>query len=113
VWQGDAPPAAQIFPQPLLADGRLLDQVIGQGFAVIGTPATLAAVPAPTRQRWQQHAAVVLPATDPALLGWLQQHQVEAVLLRPDRYIAGAARNAAGLDQISQCLPAAPTPVTA
>lgn len=113
VWQGDAPPAAQIFPQPLLADGRLLDQVIGQGFAVIGTPATLAAVPAPTRQRWQQHAAVVLPATDPALLGWLQQHQVEAVLLRPDRYIAGVARNAAGLDQISQCLPAAPTPVTA
>jgi 3-(3-hydroxy-phenyl)propionate hydroxylase len=113
VWQGDAPPAAQIFPQPQLADGRLLDEAIGQGFAVIATPALLAAVQAPTRQRWQQHAAVVLPATDPTLLGWLQQHQVEAVLLRPDRYIAGVARNAAGLDQISQCLPTAPTPVTA
>ena len=31
--------SAQVFPQPVLADGRLLDAALGPGFAVIGEPA--------------------------------------------------------------------------
>lgn len=112
VWQGDAPPTAQIFPQPQLADGRQLDQALGLHFAVIGIPDVLAAVSAATRQHWQEHDVVVLPATDQAIVAWLLTHQVSAVLLRPDRYIAGVARNAAELDRISTCLPQVTTPQT-
>jgi len=103
-WLGDAGPVGQIFPQPELADGRLLDQVLGVHFAVIGTPEVLAQVSADTRQRWHHHGAVVLVATDPLVLTWLQTQHVTAVLLRPDRYIAGIARNASELDRICQGL---------
>ena len=103
-WLGDAGPVGQIFPQPELADGRLLDQVLGVHFAVIGTPEVLAQVSADTRQRWQHHGTVVLVATDPLVLTWLQTQHVTAVLLRPDRYIAGIARNASELDRICQGL---------
>jgi 3-(3-hydroxy-phenyl)propionate hydroxylase len=103
-WLGDAGPVGQIFPQPELADGRLLDQVLGVHFAVIGTPEVLAQVSEETRQRWHHHGAVVVVATDPLLLAWLQTQHVTAVLLRPDRYIAGLARSAIELDRICQGL---------
>ena len=99
-WLGDAGPVGQIFPQPELADGRLLDQVLGIHFAVIGTPEVLAQASDSTRQRWQHLGAVVLIATDPLLLTWLQSQHLSAVLLRPDRYIAAVARSASELDRI-------------
>jgi 3-(3-hydroxy-phenyl)propionate hydroxylase len=67
---------------------------------VIGTPEVLAKVSDSTRQRWQHLGAVVLIATDPLLLRWLQNQHLNAVLLRPDRYIAGVARCACELDRI-------------
>jgi len=47
---------------------------------------------------------VVLTATDPNIVAWLNTQGMSAVVLRPDRYIAGVARSAAELDVISQCL---------
>ena len=111
VWLGEAAPVGQIFPQPELADGRLLDQALGLHFAVIGTKEVLAQVSEATRQRWQRHSVAMLAATDPQILNWLQTHKVSAVLVRPDRYIAGVARSAAELDEISQCLPHVAEPV--
>ena len=35
------PPVGTIFPQPRLADGRLMDEVIGQRFAILGDAALL------------------------------------------------------------------------
>ena len=105
VWLGDVAPVAQIFPQPELQDGRLLDQVLGLHFAVLGEPALLSQVSPETRQLWHSHGVVVRSATDPNIAAWLKTQQVAAVVLRPDRYIAGVARNAAELDKISQCLP--------
>ncbi len=105
VWQGDAAPVGQIFPQPELADGRLLDQAIGLNFAVLGTPEVLAQASDPTRALWHELGVVVREARDPQLRAWLDAQQVSAVLLRPDRYIAGLARSGAELDQVSQCLP--------
>jgi 3-(3-hydroxy-phenyl)propionate hydroxylase len=111
VWLGDAAPVAQIFPQPELKDGRRLDQAIGLNFAVLGEPELLSQVSPETRQLWHQHGVVLLAATDPNIAAWLHAQQVSAVVLRPDRYIAGVAHNAAELDLISQCLPQVAEPV--
>ena len=106
VWEGDSAPVAQVFPQPMLSDGRLLDAALGLHFAVIGEAAVLDAVSEDTRERWQAQNVVKLPARDPEVQAWLQQNGVRAVLLRPDRYIMGAAQTGADLDSISALLPA-------
>ena len=97
---------AQIFPQPRLANGQLMDSVLGLNFAVIGDEALLAGVSASTRARWQALGVVMLPARDPELRAWLVQHGAGAVLLRPDRYIMGMAQTALELDRLSTLLPA-------
>lgn len=108
VWQGTHPVVGQIFPQPLLANGALLDTALGLRFAVIADAALLAAVDEATREHWQALEAVVRPAHDPELQAWLNQHGVHAVVLRPDRYIVGVAQTAAQLEQLSQVLPQVP-----
>lgn len=105
VWLGDCAPVAQVFPQPVLADGRLLDAALGPGFAVIGEPAVLAGVSQQTRERWQALQLLTWPATEPVLLAWLQQHGSRAVMLRPDRYIMGLAQASGDLDRLSNLLP--------
>ena len=107
VWQGDASVVAQVFPQPMLSNGHLLDTALGLHFAVIGDEAVLNAVSDDTRERWQAQGVVTLPARDPEVQAWLQQQDVHAVLLRPDRYILGVAQTGAELDNISTLLPAA------
>jgi 3-(3-hydroxy-phenyl)propionate hydroxylase len=73
------PPVGTIFPQPLLADGRLMDEAIGRRFAIVGDVGLLA-----DRRR----DAVALPGVGS---DWLANHGVHAALLRPDRYIADVA----------------------
>lgn len=107
VWQGDAAVVAQVFPQPMLADGRLLDAALGLNFAVIGDEAVLRAVSDDTRSHWQAQGVVVLQASAPEVQAWLTQQGVRAVLLRPDRYIAGVAQTSEELDRISTLLPVA------
>ena len=105
VWRGDAVPVGQVFPQPVLADGRALDSVVGLNFALVASDALIQGVSAATRARWDAQGVVLLSASDPALGDWLHEHGAQAVLLRPDRYILGLARDAAELDAISACLP--------
>jgi 3-(3-hydroxy-phenyl)propionate hydroxylase len=69
------PPVGTIFPQPRLADGRLMDEAIGQRFAIVGTSMAL------NRLRPD---AVQLPEVG---RDWLARHGFEGALLRPDRYI--------------------------
>ena len=107
VWHGDADVVAQVFPQPMLMDGRLLDAALGLHFAVIGDEALLGSVNVETRSLWRALGVVVLSAQDPELQSWLTQHGVHAVLLRPDRYIAGVAQTASELEGLSALLPAA------
>jgi 3-(3-hydroxy-phenyl)propionate hydroxylase len=73
------PPVGTIFPQPRLADGRLMDEAIGQRFAIVGETTLLAA---------RRPDAVMLPGLG---ADWLATHGLRAVLLRPDRYIANIA----------------------
>ncbi|MBP6900015.1 MAG: bifunctional 3-(3-hydroxy-phenyl)propionate/3-hydroxycinnamic acid hydroxylase [Burkholderiaceae bacterium] len=110
VWLGAAGPAGQVAPQPLLDDGRGLDAAIGDRWAVIATPALLDAVGESMRAWWQWHDVAVLPATDRAVASWLQQQGTQAVLLRPDRYVAGLAGDAETLAGLTRSLPWMKTP---
>ncbi len=74
------PPVGTIFPQPRLSDGRLMDEVIGQRFAIVGEPAMLAS---------KMPNAVKLPGVGAA---WLAERGLRAAILRPDRYIFDVAR---------------------
>ncbi|HLM13203.1 MAG TPA: bifunctional 3-(3-hydroxy-phenyl)propionate/3-hydroxycinnamic acid hydroxylase [Reyranella sp.] len=86
-WRFDAPaPVGTIFPQPRLGDGRLMDEALGQRFAVVGDAALLEGL----------HAdAVLLQGVG---LDWLERHAARAAILRPDRYIFALARDRAGLE---------------
>lgn len=101
-------PAGQLSEQPRLADGKLLDDRAGPRYALLLT--------APPARGAVAHAGphcTVLVADSPDSQRWLQQHGLCAVLLRPDRYIAGVARRAdevPGL--IARWLPKAALPVT-
>ena len=75
------PPVGMIFPQPQLDDGRLMDEVIGQRFAIVGDAALLEGLGS---------SAVLLPGVG---LDWLAEHGARAAILRPDRYIFALARN--------------------
>ncbi len=102
---GDTAPVGQPFPQPILADGQLLDTLLGERFAVIGRQALLSSVTAATRQLWQQADVVQLPAADPSLSAWLDEQHVDAVVLRPDRYIMGMATSPKELETITARMP--------
>jgi 3-(3-hydroxy-phenyl)propionate hydroxylase len=106
---GSGAPVGQPFPQPRLADGRLLDEHLGNRCAVIACGAVLADVDAPTRSTWADWNAAVLHADAGPLADWLDQHDAQAVLLRPDRYVMGLARTAAELVALTRQLPAPET----
>lgn len=107
IWLGEQAPVAQVFPQPTLANGHLLDTLLGLNFAVLGEDSVLAQVSEDTRERWLAQGVVTVIARDPEVKAWLDQQGVRAVLLRPDRYILGLAQNSADLDRISALLPVA------
>ena len=79
------PPVGTIFPQPRLADGRLMDEAIGQRFAIVGDAALLDGLarcrPAARRRP-----------------DWLARHGARAAILRPDRYVFALARDRAELE---------------
>jgi 3-(3-hydroxy-phenyl)propionate hydroxylase len=86
--------AGELLPQPTVGEGptRLrMDDCLGDGACLISRAsvgATAAGV------RLLELDTEGLAPFRPALLGWLDQHAAEAVLVRPDRYVfgTGAAR---------------------
>jgi 3-(3-hydroxy-phenyl)propionate hydroxylase len=55
-----------------------------------------------TRAQWKQWQVVSQSAQDKSLRAWLDQQSVQAVLVRPDRYILGMVNTSAQLDALSQ-----------
>jgi 3-(3-hydroxy-phenyl)propionate hydroxylase len=84
------PPVGTVFPQPRLADGRLMDEAIGQRFAIVGDAALLNGLPAD---------AVLLPDVG---RDWCEQHGIGAAILRPDRYVYAVARNRTELEAVTR-----------
>jgi 3-(3-hydroxy-phenyl)propionate hydroxylase len=100
------PPVGQVFHQPRLDDGRLLDDATGIRFAVLGDGKTIASATPAMRACWDRVGAAVLPDSSREIAGWLADHGARALVLRPDRYVFGLARDAAELDRLTGRLPA-------
>jgi 3-(3-hydroxy-phenyl)propionate hydroxylase len=83
-----------LFPQPRLqASGALMDQAIGGGWRLVLAPGAeaLARVPAGIRVL----NLAVTPEADGVVAQWMQRHQCQAALVRPDHYVFGTATGAA------------------
>lgn len=88
--------------QPTLSDGRRLDDAAGYRFALIGDAALLDGADAETKRRWRDAEVAVFPGEGAA---YLQRMGVAALMIRPDRYLLGGARNAAELVALTARLP--------
>lgn len=86
--------AGQLAPQPRLADGTRLDDRVGYRFAALLAPQFCASLPGTLLDRIRQKDIVVVADTAPTLQQWLGANNVNAVVVRPDRYVLGAARSA-------------------
>ena len=84
--------AGQIAPQPRLPDGTRLDDRIGYRFAALLKPEFAANLPAETLERLADREIIVVAENVPEQQAWLQAADAPAVLVRPDRYVLGAAR---------------------
>ncbi|WP_119419895.1 bifunctional 3-(3-hydroxy-phenyl)propionate/3-hydroxycinnamic acid hydroxylase MhpA [Desertibaculum subflavum] len=85
----------RLFPQPRLADGRLLDEAVGNRFAVLGRASS-------------PPGMVAIEKPGPEISAWLTARDAIAVVLRPDRYIFGVARDQEALAKLTRALPSAP-----
>jgi 3-(3-hydroxy-phenyl)propionate hydroxylase len=86
-------------PNPVLPDGRRLDEAVGTGFTLIS------AVPVSVSQRaeLERRGAAVLvaePGTD--LADWLCGGRAAAAIVRPDRTVMAAGRQ---IDRLCDAVP--------
>ncbi|MBR0828695.1 bifunctional 3-(3-hydroxy-phenyl)propionate/3-hydroxycinnamic acid hydroxylase [Bradyrhizobium manausense] len=96
---GDLPMAGQLAPQFMLTDGRRSDDRTGYNNVLL--VAAAASLSTPVQSALAQAGIAVLTSADAEELGrWLSEHGLKAALVRPDRYIRGAARNDAEFDQL-------------
>jgi 3-(3-hydroxy-phenyl)propionate hydroxylase len=100
VFRGDDPAAGHILPQPRGAGGALLDERLGDGFALIGTEDPRRWLSCDGASGWERIGARVVAA--PELEGWLARHEAIAVAVRPDRYVFGVARSPGELDELGE-----------
>lgn len=85
--------AGSIARQPRLNDERLLDDRVGYRYALVLAPETHAAHP--EIDEWAARAKVaIVDDGAPEVRAWLSDIGAAAILVRPDRYVYGMARNA-------------------
>ncbi len=86
--------AGALCPNPLLPDGRRLDEAVGPGFSLITMDCPAAADEELLRPRG---VAVLVTQPGSALETWLRRRHATAALVRPDRTVARAGREVAAL----------------
>ncbi|EGF91028.1 3-3-hydroxy-phenylpropionate/3-hydroxycinnamic acid hydroxylase [Asticcacaulis biprosthecium C19] len=94
-----APGAGERFIQPRVANGLLLDDVIPPGFVLLTRRRT--DHPLLSRLGIAQHTIDPTFDTTGALTAALDQHDAQAILLRPDRYVFGWGSASHLLDLLS------------
>lgn len=100
-WNG---PAGRIAPQPRRGNGTRLDDHVGYRFTAVLRPDFCATLPQATRQLLADRKIVVVADNEPENLAWLDQHGAAAMLVRPDRYVLGAASSVQELDALMACV---------
>lgn len=78
--------------------------MVGYAFMVLAPGDVLSSVCESTRQQWDSIGAVLVPIEDTDLSGWLERHEVEGVLVRPDRYVFAGFRSVDQLEAATQQL---------
>ena len=91
---GWAAHAGRLAPQPRLRSGALLDDHVGPRFAAVMRPGFAHALPNGVPERLSARGAVLVADDAPDMTAMLDGMGAEAVLLRPDRHVLGAARDA-------------------
>lgn len=86
--------SGRIYPQPLLPDGRWLDDVARMRFAMLLVPQAKVALPACLSE---EHI-VLIEAPGAETLDWLRRHDALAVILRPDGYVFDVCHSSQELD---------------
>jgi 3-(3-hydroxy-phenyl)propionate hydroxylase len=93
-----APGRGLLFPQPRMADGRLMDEVTGCDWRLVGDGSW--ALP----DVGDDDATVVdlgrSPEREGVVARWMQRHGAHAALVRPDHYVFGTARTADECDAL-------------
>ncbi len=100
-WTG---PRGSVAPQPILADGRKLDERSGYGYAAIMRPGFDRDLPGGVRDVFARHGIMPIVDDTPEIRTWLDELGAQAVLVRPDRYILGAARTVAEMQDLTAAL---------
>ncbi|OLL31263.1 3-(3-hydroxyphenyl)propionate hydroxylase [Burkholderia sp. SRS-W-2-2016] len=97
--------AGHIAPQPRLDDGELLDDRVGYRFALVARPDVLRECPE-LRGAAARANVELVAGEHAAIREWLASLDALAVLVRPDRYVFGVARDVHELeDLLQQALP--------
>ncbi|MEU1268268.1 bifunctional 3-(3-hydroxy-phenyl)propionate/3-hydroxycinnamic acid hydroxylase [Streptomyces sp. NPDC005799] len=117
---GTDPCAGHLSVQPVLRDGRRLDELVGRRFLLAADPGLLADLPASVRRQLDEDDEVVVLTTPEETGHLLTSVKAPAVIVRPDRYVLGTAQDTADLEVLLQTLPTTrsdpqhrPTPTTA
>ena len=86
-------PAGQMAPQPWLGDKTRLDDHVGYNYAALLLSDFAIQLPKEIRTRLSERDVKVVTASSQEAETWLREIGVPAVIIRPDRYILGAARS--------------------
>lgn len=104
-----ARPVGVVFPQPRLADGRLLDDATrgphGNRFVLLSGASSVPGLDDSMRAALAAREVVCLADEGLEITGWLAAHQAAAVLLRPDFYVMGLVRTSRDLARLVALLP--------
>eukprot|EP00756_Hemistasia_phaeocysticola_P001992 Hpha_TRINITY_DN11380_c0_g1::TRINITY_DN11380_c0_g1_i1::g.63192::m.63192/K05712/mhpA; 3-(3-hydroxy-phenyl)propionate hydroxylase len=99
---GVGPAANRLCPQPQLAGGEWLDNVVGYTPVLIIDPEFRGAVAEGVAALERCGVKLLSAADDPAIAAALENVGGRAVLVRPDRYVLGAAGTAAEFEPVVQ-----------
>jgi 3-(3-hydroxy-phenyl)propionate hydroxylase len=95
--RGEDELVGQLSHQPTLADGTRMDDSVGYRFLLLAKTGVVDRLTAHDRAALLALGAIVLRADDPALASYLEEVGRDALLIRPDRYIAGSANGPSAL----------------
>ena len=90
--------AGRMAPQPLLSDRTRLDDHVGYRFAALLQPEFCDSLGTSRIDRLRQKDVAIV--VDPLVRVWLDDIEVGGAVLRPDRYLLGAARTAHDMDSL-------------